>query len=101
MGPAMVIRQATAPTPVYRAPLKLVAVGDSLTAGFQDATLVAERQEHSYPSQIARAANLDFKQPLMSGRGIPPRIFEDQNISLVGTVWRYLQVGLAMSVRNA
>ncbi len=97
----MVISQATVPTPVQRAPLKLVAVGDSLTAGFQDATLVAERQEHSYPSQIARAANLDFKQPLMSGRGIPPRIFEDQNISLVGTVWRYLQVGLAMSVPMA
>ncbi len=97
----MVISQAKVPTPVQRTPLKLVAVGDSLTAGFQDATLVAERQVHSYPSQIAKAANLDFKQPLMAGRGIPPRIFEDQNISLVGTVWRYLQVGLAMSVPMA
>ncbi len=100
MNPAMVITQAQIPATRPK-PLKLVAVGDSLTSGFQDATLVAERQEFSYPAQIAKQAGIDFKQPLIGGRGIPPRVFDEKNISLVGTVWRYLQVGAAVSIPTA
>lgn len=102
MDTAMNVTQAQIATPRQAPrPLKLVAVGDSLTSGFQDATLVAERQEFSYPAQMAKAAGLDFKQPLIGGRGIPPRIFDEKNISLVGTVWRYLQVGAAVSIPTA
>lgn len=84
-----------------RTPLKMVAVGDSLTAGFQDATLVAEHQEHSYPSQIARQANIPFRQPLIGGRGMPPRVFDQQDLAVGGTVWRYLGVGAATALPAA
>lgn len=99
----MVIKQAQLPAarPQPAKPFKMVAVGDSLTSGFQDATLVAERQEYSYPAQIAKTAGLDFKQPLIGGHGIPPRVFDDKNISILGTAWRYLMVGAAVTIPTA
>lgn len=76
-------------------PLRMVAVGDSLTAGFQDATLVDTHQAHSYPSQIAQAAGIPFRQPLIGGRGMPPKVFDKKDLAVGGTVWRYLGVGAA------
>lgn len=81
------------PTPAYKP--KLVAIGDSLTAGMQDANLIGERQEHSYPSLIARQAGLPFEQPLMSKEGAPPRLFLSPGTSLTQTLWRYAQVAAA------
>src|ERR1017187_833085 len=63
-------------------PLKLVAIGDSLTAGMQDANLCEERQLHSYPNLIAKQAGLPFKQPLMNNQGIPPKLFLSPGTSL-------------------
>ncbi|MEW6277325.1 MAG: hypothetical protein AB1758_01800 [Candidatus Eremiobacterota bacterium] len=95
------MRITSTPPPVHARPLKMVAVGDSLTAGFQDATLVQDRQEYSYPNQIARAAGIPFRQPLIDGEGIPPRVFQGKDISVAPTIWRYLQVGVALSLPMA
>lgn len=52
-----------------------IALGNSLTAGYQDGALYKEGQEHSYPAMIAKGMNLsyDFAQPLMADNlgGIP------------------------------
>jgi lysophospholipase L1-like esterase len=51
-----------------------VSAGDSLTAGFQSASLIDLSQKHSYPSIIdfqATAGAGDFEQPLVSPPGIP------------------------------
>lgn len=45
---------------------KYVALGDSLTAGFESGCLVERNQVNSYPAQIARALSIsDFEQPLV------------------------------------
>jgi hypothetical protein len=51
---------------------KMVAIGNSLTAGFQSAGLVEEYQLTSYPYQIAKqmGAADDFQQPLIANPGI-------------------------------
>jgi lysophospholipase L1-like esterase len=49
----------------------LVAVGDSITAGFANATLVEETQRLSYPAQIARQMGVYFGQPYISEPGLP------------------------------
>lgn len=52
-----------------------VALGNSLTAGFQDGALYQSGQKNSYPAMIAQGMNLsyDFAQPLMQDDlgGIP------------------------------
>ncbi len=45
----------------------MVAVGDSLTAGMQDATLDLELQNKSFSSLIAGQAGLDFQMPEIHG----------------------------------
>ena len=77
---------------------KLVAIGDSLTAGMQDCNLVGSRQEHSYPNLIARQGGFVFKQPLLTENGIPPKLFMSPDSSLMKTAWRYTLAGLAQSV---
>lgn len=72
-----------------------MAVGDSLTAGMQDMNLVGSRQEHSYPSMIAKALDVPFHQPNMSKKGIPPQFFLSPGASIAGSIWRYAQVALA------
>ncbi len=76
-------------------PLKLVAVGDSLTAGMQDMNLIGSRQESSYPNLLAKALNVPFAQPTLSNQGIPPRFFLSPGSSILRSAWRYAQVGLA------
>ncbi|HET6528905.1 MAG TPA: hypothetical protein VFG39_09170 [Balneolaceae bacterium] len=54
-----------------------VAVGNSITAGFQSNALYESAQRFSYPNLLARAMRLeDFEQPLISDPGIgdPGRI---------------------------
>lgn len=74
---------------------KYVALGDSLTAGMQDATLISRGQERSYVNQFAQRAELDFKQPLIGDEGIPPGLFLDEKASVIRALVRYAQVGLA------
>lgn len=82
-------------------PIKIVALGDSLTAGMQDANLIGDRQELSYGAQIARQAGLPFKQPLLDNRGIPPQLFLSPKTSLIDTAWRYTMVGVAQALPTA
>jgi lysophospholipase L1-like esterase len=58
-------------------PLRLVAVGDSLTAGTQDANTVQERQRFVFANQLARAAGMEFNLGLIGGEGLPFTVFGD------------------------
>jgi lysophospholipase L1-like esterase len=51
---------------------KMVAVGNSLTAGFQSSGLVEDFQLHSYPYLIAQKMGMadEFQQPLIASPGI-------------------------------
>ncbi|NGP78069.1 hypothetical protein G3570_15580 [Balneolaceae bacterium YR4-1] len=53
-----------------------VAVGNSLTAGYQNSSLYASGQQFSFPKQIARQLRIEesFDQPLISDPGIGGRI---------------------------
>ena len=73
----------------------MVAVGDSLTAGMQDATLDLELQNKAFSSLIARQAGLDFQMPEIHGGAIPPKLFEPGEVPIWRTLWNYSQVGLA------
>ena len=51
---------------------KYVAIGDSLTAGYQSGGLVSDFQQYSFPNIIATQLGIDdFEQPLISSPGIP------------------------------
>ena len=58
--------------------IKLVAIGDSLTQGFQSGSIL--KTEWSYPAMIARALGLsiptDFRIPSFPGTGLPLNIEE-------------------------
>ena len=54
---------------------KFVAVGNSLTAGFQSNALYEDAQQYSFPALFARQVRIDdFEQPLISNPGIPGRL---------------------------
>ena len=51
---------------------KYVALGDSLTAGFEAGSINATYQVNSYPALLARQFGIsDFQQPLVSPPGLP------------------------------
>lgn len=67
---------------------RYVAIGDSLTAGFQSGGLTQGAQQFSYPALIyaqATGSSAGFEQPLVSAPGIPP---VNQLVSLQGPVIR-------------
>lgn len=54
---------------------RYVALGDSLTAGYTNSSLLVTHQVHSYPAVIAERAHAgDFQQPLISEPGIPAEL---------------------------
>lgn len=63
-----------------------VAVGNSLTAGFQNNALYRSGQEYSFPRLIARQLRIDesFDQPLISDPGVGGRI-ELTNLDPIST----------------
>jgi lysophospholipase L1-like esterase len=50
---------------------RLVVVGDSLSAGFQNGSLLAEQQVNGYASLIAAQAGVGLSLPLIAAPGIP------------------------------
>jgi lysophospholipase L1-like esterase len=66
----------TAPTPVSgNANLTTyVAIGNSLTAGYQSSALYQSAQDYSYPNQIAQQVGATFEQPLIADPGIGGQI---------------------------
>jgi len=83
---------STEPNPTEPPP-KVVAIGDSITMGIQDAGLVIDFQQHSYPYLVAqqmRAQNI-FQQPNVAAPGIgvfpyeePLQLSADQ---IIATYW--------------
>ncbi len=49
----------------------LVIVGDSLSAGFQNGSLLDRQQQNGYAALIARQARTPLSQPLIAAPGIP------------------------------
>ncbi len=73
---------------------KYVALGDSLTAGFQDGGLVDYYQKVSFPALIAKQAGArNFALPLISPPGIPPllklTLDAKGNITVIPTSYSY------------
>jgi|AntRauTorcE11897_2_1112592.scaffolds.fasta_scaffold02544_2 hypothetical protein len=64
-----------------------VAVGNSLTAGFQSSALYQLGQENSFPNLLARQMHVvdSFEQPLISEPGIGARIQLDDNLNPTST----------------
>jgi lysophospholipase L1-like esterase len=58
--------------------LQIVAIGDSLTQGFQSGAIEASKSQWSYPAIIARSLGLDvpldFRVPRIPGPGLPVNI---------------------------
>jgi len=50
---------------------RLVVIGDSLSAGFQNGSLLAEQQAHGYASLVAGQAGVDLPLPEIAYPGIP------------------------------
>src|SRR5262252_11003830 len=50
---------------------RLVVVGDSLSAGFQNGSLLETQQPHGYASLIAQQAGVPLALPLIGAPGIP------------------------------
>lgn len=50
---------------------RLVVVGDSLSAGFQNGSLLETQQPHGYASVVARQAGVPLPLPLIAAPGIP------------------------------
>lgn len=71
------LRLQPASPPRDRVSLTMVAVGDSITAGTQDAVTLGERQAFSWPKLLADRIGVAFNQPLVTEGGIPPRVFVD------------------------
>jgi lysophospholipase L1-like esterase len=66
---------------------KYVAVGNSLTAGYQSSALYESAQEYSFPNLIARQLRIDdFQQPLISDPGIGGRLGLDGGLSTFSPV---------------
>lgn len=54
---------------------KYVAVGNSLTAGYENGALYQEAQKYSFPNLLARQLRIqNFEQPLVSSPGIGQRL---------------------------
>ncbi len=51
---------------------RLVVVGDSLSAGYQNSCLFADQQVNGYASLIARRAGTSLPLPLIGAPGMPP-----------------------------
>ncbi len=70
--PAMLLAALAAAAQPGRADLsQLVVVGDSLSAGYQNDSLLGRQQVHGYAAVIAAQAGTDLALPLIAEPGIP------------------------------
>jgi lysophospholipase L1-like esterase len=65
---------------------RYVAIGNSLTAGFQSAGINAETQAQAYPVLLARAVGTSFRVPSLALPGCPPPIVDFQTLERLGGV---------------
>ena len=65
---------------------KYVAIGNSLSAGYQSGSLVEEHQKFSFPNLIAQQLGIeDFEQPTVSWPGIPNIMTLESVTGVLGT----------------
>jgi len=65
---------------------KYVAIGNSLTAGYQSGSLVADHQQYSYPNLIAQQLGIDdFQQPTVAWPGLPNIMTLESVTGVLGT----------------
>ncbi len=69
--PAPTPTPTPAPTPATSPYTSVVFLGDSLTAGFQNGSLLDTQQPHGYASLIATQANFSVTLPLIAPPGAP------------------------------
>lgn len=74
---ARVLASPSSHAPAPPADPTFVVLGDSLSAGTQDAITVGDRQQMAYPVQMARAAGLPFRNPDITSPGLPFQVFRD------------------------
>lgn len=77
--------------------ITMVAIGDSLTQGTQDATTIQDRQAHCYVKQLADHAGLSFNMAYMDGEGIPFNIFHDHTFDSHHFYSHLIKLGLAVA----
>ena len=65
---------------------KYVAIGNSLTAGYQSGSLVEDHQKYSFPNLIAKQLGItDFQQPTVAYPGIPNLMTLESVTGTLGT----------------
>ncbi len=65
---------------------KYMAIGNSITAGYQSGALFKEGQVASYPAFLAKQAGVsDFQQPIFGGEGSGGRITWDGTFNSLGS----------------
>jgi lysophospholipase L1-like esterase len=73
-----------ATTPVNPLFERYVALGNSITAGFQSAGINDSTQRRAYPSLLARQMGTDYVYPALAGRGCPPPVADFTTQARVG-----------------
>ncbi|MGE0493610.1 MAG: SGNH/GDSL hydrolase family protein [Vulcanimicrobiota bacterium] len=81
--------------------MRYVALGDSLTAGFQDLTLCGESQVKGFPQLIADAADIDFETPAVGNPGAPPCLFRGGRATAWHALGQVCKVALGMALPGA
>ncbi|MCU0647682.1 MAG: SGNH/GDSL hydrolase family protein [Gemmatimonadaceae bacterium] len=71
----------TAANPLFA---RYVAVGNSITAGFQSAGINDSTQRRAYPALLARQMGTDYVYPALAGRGCPPPLADFTTQARVG-----------------
>lgn len=68
----LLVTEADVPAPGGALFQRYVALGNSITAGFQSGGLTAQMQQQAYPALIAQQAGAQFHLPLVNNPGCPP-----------------------------
>lgn len=71
-------------TPVNPLFERYVAIGNSITAGFQSSGISDSTQRRSYAALLARQMNTDYAYPALAGRGCPPPVADFTTGARVG-----------------
>lgn len=74
LGACAPMRTAHTPRPDATPFTRYVALGDSITAGFQSGGLTAESQRAAYPHLLGERAGLDVPMPEVQDPGCPPPV---------------------------
>jgi lysophospholipase L1-like esterase len=72
------------PTPIDPLFRRYVALGNSITAGFQSAGINDSTQQRSYAQLLAKAMGTSFVYPRLNGRGCPPPFTNNVTQARVG-----------------